>query len=267
MNNRLMKTLLGGVSFAALSSSAPAAEMAVKAPPPSQAPVYSWTGFYGGLHGGAGWSAHGDGTVTQQDLTGVIPPSVLTAPFTALGFGGVQVGYNWQLPDRWIVGLETDISASTHSETNGQLVVPGLGGGVNNINVVRGFDWFGTMRARAGYLYSPAMLVYATGGVAYGHMRNDLNQSFVFFPAGVPNQNFAANAASTGAGWTVGGGIELAIDRKWSMKLEYQYLAFNDSLTTVNVVTGAKVNAAYFGQLPDSSAHTVQVGLNYHFWN
>jgi len=257
-----MNALLGGVSFAALSCSASAAD-----PLPALAPVYSWTGFYGGLHGGAGWSAHGDGTVTQQDLTGVMPPSVLTAPFTALRFGGVQIGYNWQLRDRWIVGLETDISASTHSETAGQLVYVNLGGGTNNIDVMRGFDWFGTVRGRIGYLYSPAILVYATGGLAYGHTRNDINQTFIFNAGVAPTQYFANSAPSTSVGWTAGGGIELALDRKWSIKLEYQYLAFNNSVTTVNFVTGAKTNAAYIGQLPDSSAHTVQVGLNYHFWN
>ena len=40
----------------ALSTAALAADMPVKAPPrTAAAAVYSWTGFYAGIHGGYGW--------------------------------------------------------------------------------------------------------------------------------------------------------------------------------------------------------------------
>ena len=36
-------------------------------------------------------------------------------------------------------------------------------------NVGSTLDWFGTVRARVGYLVTPTALLYATGGWAYGH--------------------------------------------------------------------------------------------------
>ena len=45
------------VTVAALvGTSAFAADMAVKAPPPAPAPVYRWTGWYVGASAGYGWS-------------------------------------------------------------------------------------------------------------------------------------------------------------------------------------------------------------------
>ena len=97
----LVKSLLGGVSFAALSCSAFAADMAVKAPPVATPPPYSWTGAYFGLHMGVDWANDPDSTVSFQRFTGAPPGVPHPLQSTALnsvpnGFGGVQFGYNWQ---------------------------------------------------------------------------------------------------------------------------------------------------------------------------
>ena len=67
--------------------------------------------------------------------------------------------------------------------------------------------WWGTVRGRAGYLVMPDLLVYGTGGLAY-----QLNS---------PPFNSHRNTA----GWTAGGGIEKMLDRNWSIKAEYLYVA------------------------------------------
>ena len=264
MHRRLMQTLLGGVSSAALSCSAFAADMPVKAPP-AQVAANSWTGFYGGLHAGGGWSANGAGSVTQQDLLGFIAPLALSVPFDPFAFGGAQIGYNLQLGNRWVVGIEADISASSHTETAGQFAYTVGPKGTNTITALRGLDWFGTVRGRLGFLFDPKVLVYGTGGWVYGRTRNDLNQSFSEF--GTVIATATNGTSSTSTGWTAGGGVEFALDPRWSVKFEYDYLAFTDSVTTVNIVTAKKIAASYTGVLPDNSAHTVQIGLNYHFWN
>ena len=98
-----MRKLLKTTAFAALTISsaslaytvsASAADMAprYKAPPPIVAPVWSWTGFYAGVHVGGGWS---DSDITQRnDLF----PGFDTASFgngnQAGVVGGGQIGYN-----------------------------------------------------------------------------------------------------------------------------------------------------------------------------
>jgi outer membrane immunogenic protein len=56
MRNKLISSLAGAAFSFAASGLAFAADMAVKAPPPAPAPVPTWTGFYGGIQFGGGWS-------------------------------------------------------------------------------------------------------------------------------------------------------------------------------------------------------------------
>ena len=61
----MKKFLLSTTILAALTGSAVAADMAVKAPPPAPLPViYNWTGFYIGANGGWG---------SSRDCWGLVP--------------------------------------------------------------------------------------------------------------------------------------------------------------------------------------------------
>lgn len=260
MNRRLVKTLLGGVSLAALSCPAFAADMPVKATP-AQVAANSWTGFYGGLHVGEGWSNRGDGLVTVQSNSG--SQFTQNVPVDRFAFGGAQVGYNWQLLSRWVIGLEADISAGQHTDFNAQLAWTGIPSGVDTIGATRGLDWFGTVRARIGFLFTPTVLIYGTGGWLYGHARNDLAQMAATAVSGTST----VTGPSISTGWTAGGGIEWAFSPKWSVNVEYDYLRFNDSVTVLNFIPAGNKATSAFAQLPDNSSQTVRVGLNYHFWN
>ena len=70
----------------------------------SDAPAWTWTGFYLGLNGGYGFSTSSN----QLALSGDQP----TGLFSAGGFGGVQVGYNVQL-SRVVLGLEADFQGAS----------------------------------------------------------------------------------------------------------------------------------------------------------
>jgi outer membrane immunogenic protein len=93
--------------------------MPVKAPPPP-APVYGWTGWYIGGNIGYSW---GD---ARTDVAG--SATTVALPFFFGGFpgnnvafadsntarlngviGGGQVGYNYQLSPKWVLGIEADI--------------------------------------------------------------------------------------------------------------------------------------------------------------
>src|SRR5712691_11249551 len=68
--------------------------------------------------------------------------------------------------------------------------------------------WFGTLRARAGYAMNN-ILLYATAGIAYGGGQIDFG---------------AVSESHSDFGWTVGGGMEVALTPHWSAKAEYLYV-------------------------------------------
>jgi outer membrane immunogenic protein len=91
-----MKRLATAIATIALvGTSAFAADMAVKAPPPAPAPVYSWTGWYGGGNVGYGWGQNQ--SVDFSDVPGPLVSASVGIPaavsFNASGaLGGFQLG-------------------------------------------------------------------------------------------------------------------------------------------------------------------------------
>ncbi len=223
-----------GLAFGA-AQSAQAADIA--RPVYKAAPVvmaYNWSGFYIGGNIGYGW-----GEVESNNIAGF---GVTAKPDGF--FGGGQIGWNWQAPGSpWVWGVEVDSQWANIEED-----VTAVGGGVV-ANAFTELNYFGTARLRLGYAWDRAML-YATGGLAWGH--NEIGASVAAGPflAG-------ASSANTHVGWTVGGGLEWALLDNWSTKVEYLYL----NLGNENYFGGP----AGPGFDADVTAHTVKVGLNYRF--
>ena len=172
----IRKALLAISALAFSSMAASAADMAMrtKAPPIVVDPSYNWSGFYIGGNVGYGW---GDADTSFNPLPSAAA-FVNLAP-TTLGpdpqgvIGGVQAGYNWQA-GKFVVGLEADIQASDIHGTavvtpiiqNNGMPFPGAG----FLSASQRIDWFGTVRARAGFTPVDRLLLYVTGGLAYGNV-------------------------------------------------------------------------------------------------
>lgn len=153
----------------ATGGAASAADMAVKASAimPSAA-VYNWTGWYAGVNGG--WAFEGNTTgrlVSADPLFNAVLAVGGTPTFFGVkhegGFGGGQVGYNWQMAN-WLVGVEADIQGADIGRTS-TLAFPGTTAGIApSVSTARDYiAWFGTLRGRVGLPVGPALL-YATGG-------------------------------------------------------------------------------------------------------
>lgn len=116
----------------------------------SPAPVFSWTGFYIGAHGGYGWS----------NFSGDDPTTGGTDTAQARGWlGGVTVGYNYQI-NSFVVGVEGDYSWADVNKTDSDPL--GLGGGEAKLKN----DFFATAAVRLGYAVD-RFLLYGKGGVAF----------------------------------------------------------------------------------------------------
>ncbi|MBR1219141.1 porin family protein [Bradyrhizobium sp. U87765 SZCCT0131] len=237
---------LAGAAFAAGSASA--ADLPAKVyrkAPPMVVQAYNWTGFYAGVNAGVGF-----GRSTTQAAIGAPPVGFPTSRLGGLGgFGGGQIGYNWQYGDllglgNIVLGVETDIQGGSlkDSRTCEVTCLNGTGLAFN-----QKLDWFGTARGRIG-LATGSVLTYFTGGFAYGNVKTTVTD--------LSNPALATTFGSTRTGWTVGSGVEAALGGNWTGKIEYLYV----DLGTQNGAALLPNAYAYSSQIRE---HIFRVGLNY----
>lgn len=219
-----------------------------------------WTGFYVG--GSAGILT---GTTRFSDPNG---SDIYGGDVPASGFlAGLQVGHNWLVDRRWLLGLEAAGSLATSPGTNTCLQSSAAIIGSNCKVTPRGQI---ALTGRIGALTEPdgRTLLYGKGGVAW--MRADVaieaNQGFNNFDGpGSPERK------PVGAwGWTVGVGLERAISPSWSLFAEYDYLrvasvpmttpatVIGTSSTTIDPVPGGTSSVSF-------DQHSVKLGVNYRF--
>lgn len=233
-------------------------------------PVQSWTGAYVGVTAGYGWG-ESNSTISPIDTVfipffqsqGSIPTSI-NHRFNGF-IGGGEVGYNWQFGS-WVTGLEADFS---YSGLRGDVTsyAPQIGANPETLTS-QGTElaWFGTARARMGYLASPDTLLFATGGLAYGRVK--VSTGLVpepTLPCATSVICSAGSASETRVGWTVGGGVESRFAPNWTVKVEYLYFDLGKISDTA---LGLSSNPFWRG-LPimgvssDITGNIVRVGLNY----
>jgi outer membrane immunogenic protein len=184
-------------------------------------------------------------------------------------FGGAQIGYNRQgaiLGPRVVLGIEADMQASgiqgkgSASAASAQPLQ--MDDGNVNASVKSHLDWFGTIRGRLGYAFDHT-LFYATGGFAFGRVRDKLSVSETSFGEPLLTASSANNQTATG--FVVGGGLEYAINPAWSLKGEYQYIDLGSTnLSASNTNDGGLFDLPAASAKVDHTYHTVRIGLNYH---
>jgi high affinity Mn2+ porin len=219
-----------GLGMLGLGNSAVAADLPLKAP--ALKTVYDWTGFYIGGHVGYGGGSLGPGTNPLPEEGQLFPPSI-----TGLT-GGYQAGYNKQLANHVVLGVEAD--ASFGSPLDAVRLAP------SPFNTT--LDYVSTVRGRAGYAFGRWM-PYLTGGFAWGHSHVNLNDG--------AGSVFAA-PGQIQTGWTAGAGVEFAVSGNWSAKLEYDYI---DLGRQTYDLTGFGLPSVSV----DPRVNLVKLGLNYRF--
>jgi outer membrane immunogenic protein len=217
----------------------------------------TWAGFYVGVNGGYGWDAdsHKIDITTTPPLGGY--PAITNGTDAKGGFGGGQIGYNWQgvWHPHLVIGIEADIEGSGIENSFQNRVLNGFG---DTLHANKDLDWFGTVRGRLGYAFGNA-LVYGTGGFAFGGVKNQLVDVLTVPPTGT----VTLQKDTTATGYVVGGGIEYLISPRWSLKAEYQYIDLGSyKLSSPEVPPSG---FTFSTNKIDNTFNTVRVGINYHF--
>lgn len=221
--------LLASLPFTATSASA--ADMTIKAP--VVAPVPLWTGFYLGIHGGGGV---GSSRLVDPDFT--IAQDRVTMD-TRGAIAGAQVGANWQF-DNLVVGGELDVSWSSirgNRPADPANIASGL---------TVAYQALATGTGRIGYAAGD-LLAYGKAGVAWANIDY---QSFTGtpFPVVVNHQR---------TGLTGGLGLEYALTRNFSARVEYDYLYFGPA----SIALGTRRSPSSV----DHQLHLLKLGVNYRF--
>lgn len=298
--------LMSSLAAVAITGSALAADLPARMapPPPPPVPVFTWTGAYIGINGGGIFNrGNQDGFFATPGACNPINPgcsiavpsygtlmanaisSLAVGNNTRGGFlGGGQIGINYQWNSSFVVGGELDgqgVWANNNNNNNVAIVTlpntaPGFGafpvtaaGGLR-----QRLEYIVTARLRAGFLATPSLLIYGTGGAAFGGVRTTafVNTAFPTDATVTAGPTAFTDGSQTRVGWTAGGGLEWMFLPNWSLKgeaLYYDLGRFNTLLpsvtSTATFVPGAVVGSALPGISHRERGIIARGGLNYHF--
>ncbi|MGA9602340.1 MAG: outer membrane beta-barrel protein [Methylocystis sp.] len=248
----------------AFAADLPSRKAPVYVPPP---PPMTWNGSYMGLEIGGVWSDNNGSNLNlpywdpRYAFLGSVggTPNLFFLPYGNQGgggsggvVGGYYGGYNLQITPSIVVGYESDFSGTSLSGNNNSggsynfypsPLLPN-GGVLIPVSPFNGsklsLTWLGTVRGRAGWLFTPTLLVYGTGGFAYGE-----TNPFSF--------------GGTATGWTAGGGVEWMFAPNWSAKVDYLHAELSG---------GGDNNGGWGWNIAERhrlDLNLVRVGVAYHF--
>ena len=230
-----MKKLLIATAMATLPFGALAADLPVRSAAPAPAPMmvaaHNWTGFYLGAQAGFG--------ITYAETPGYNSGSLAADRYTrstTQPILGAHVGYNHQLGNL-VVGIEADANMRFGSSDffyESSTLIPGLH-----------LNGDASLRARLGVLLTSRTLLYVTGGVALGLVKVETDSRLVSGQGGWQT------------GWTIGAGVEYALDKNWSARAEYRYTDYG----TERICGSGSIGCGSV-ELID---HKVTLGVSYRF--
>jgi outer membrane immunogenic protein len=277
----LAALVVGSVGAAAQAADLPS----YKAPPPPLPPAFTWTGLYGGVNIGYAFGDNSRETGGLGYLTGIpVIGAATVAPFGSSWSvgqnlhgiaGGAQLGYNYQFNPWLVLGAEADIQATDAVSHSNAIVglADATGTHLQSMNSTKNVDWFGTVRGRVGFTLPsmPNLMVFGTGGFAYGQVVNNVGFADNFLNLGISaiGHGYYDN---TRVGWTAGGGIEWSPSMfpSWSLKAEYLYVDLGSTTANsvpLNALPGVAAGIPAFAATHNSPTRfqVVRAGINWHF--
>lgn len=245
----------------AVLQSASAADLPLKAPSLIAAsPIRSWTGFYAGVHVGAGWGTSESSADIGALVAGLgIPGLGFRLPLASHNINGFvaggQVGYNWQ-SGNLVYGVEGSASWS------------GLDGAAPCLFILScktEVNWTGDISARLGFLASDRLMVFVKGGLAFADFDYSAGNVITLGGGGV---SLTTSLSDTRVGGLLGMGAEYAFLPNWTAKIEYNYMDFGKENYSFPVTAAATGIGAVTINTPieiKNQIHLMKFGTNYRF--
>lgn len=236
-----MKIITLFAASALLTTPALAADVIVyEEPAPIVVDTFSWTGGYIGASAGYAWGKSPFRNRSNDYVEGT--------DYDPDGFlGGLYAGYNNQLSNNVVLGIDADLNFA-NIKGSGSDYVDYSDNDPYDVNASSKMNWNGAVRARIGYSYD-RLLPYIAGGVSFGEYKFDLRDK--------DDGELIFSEKSTMTGWNIGAGLEYAATDNLILRAEYRYTDFGNK--TFHDLWGedtAKIKL---------STHDVRIGLAYKF--
>ncbi len=245
-----MKNLVfSSVAFATIAAGPGMAADMTPFPAAAPAPAYSrtsmmarpydWTGFYIGGH--ARYSRANSNSTTINTATGAV--DVSGSGSTTNLHGGGQIGFDYTMPSRIVIGVLADVSTGEDHTTTFSNAAG------TNVHTDEGkTDAAGTVRGRLGYGFDN-VLIYGTGGWAWTN--GTATRTQVVGKTGTATPGTVESGPANLNGWTLGAGLAFGFWHNWEVFGEYRYTSFQSnnvmyplaqrsttSTTTTNAIAG-----------------------------
>ncbi len=199
--------------LSAAGGQALAADLPYKAPRAAAPAPWSWSGLYGGIHGGYGWGDNSYSFAPGAGFVNTFAPTIGGGSFSSGMSGGIfggHLGFNQQYGNL-VVGLEgafdwTGLN-SLVTQPFTPLIVP------MTATYRTDLEWAASITPRLGFS-SQNWLFYVKGGLAAGQVNSDLYNT---------NAPTRYQEREVHIGWTAGAGVEYALTPNWIVGLEYNY--------------------------------------------
>lgn len=231
----MKKALVSVLALLSMTAFAAAADMPVKSQPyvTAVSVPFNWQTWYLGASWGYGASTSGATAINPGSSTFAGPDLRMDGMLL-----GLQVGHDWLIAPRMLVGVVGDINwANVHGAA-----------GFSSITATRDMTWLGNLDLRAGYLITPTLLWYAEGGMSVAGIKGRVSS--------LGNPNDIASESKTKFGWNVGTGFEGVLDQRngVSVFVDARYISFKDSTVAFGEETTASAKNNYA---------VARVGLNW----
>jgi outer membrane immunogenic protein len=221
-------------------------------------PEFIWTSCHLGAHAGGGWAR-----TSITDPAGLVQGAII-GPGTTLGVTtvspnpsgaviGGQAGCDYQFMSNWVIGIEGAATGST-MKGNTMVTLP-AGNPGDQAGLGAHVDFLSSVTGRFGLAFD-RLLFYGKGGVAWAGDKYTVVGTLLGGPFGFEGLDLRT-------GWTVGGGVEWAFVRSWSVSLEYDQYSFGRG----TILMSDRVNG-FSGSLDvKQSIHLLKASLNFHMWS
>ncbi|WP_404404234.1 outer membrane protein [Pelagibacterium halotolerans] len=212
------KPLILAVGTLLAASVAQAADPVVSTPIVPVVPViedeFDWSGFYAGLGGTASWQSYefdGDAAASEPDFA-----------FYPTVYGGqIVLGGNAQF-DSVVFGIEAAAGIYGFSGSGTGDLSELFSGAPDDINFdYRSGGYSADLSARLGYLVTPTVLVYGSGGASAIYSNN--NTSFTYVDPMTSDEVTEELEHFGNLFGTIGAGVEVALSDAVSVDFEYEY--------------------------------------------
>lgn len=216
-----MTKLLAASALSLFSFGAFAADLPARAPSPApERPAFAWDGLHVGASGGYATNSN---TIFVVDADPTYFPDFSGGETmkhkSNSGFGGVEVGYNFQ-KGRIVYGA---FATAVGMDASDRIWSTGGCCGSDDMFTIK-LGAIGLLGGRLGYALDRT-LIYLDGGFAFANVKLDITDANLNADGSTTNNSTGTKATSKWLpGLVVGAGVDYAISDQWRVGINYRYV-------------------------------------------